>query len=159
MMKKKIIFLDHDGVICLKHNWGSQSKTLRDFDDFDTDCIKILNHILLVTDAEIVVTSDWRLLDLDLLTMQYHYKELGVHKQPIAFTPNLLANTFGTKNKAEMRTKEILKYCFDYKDEIDTWVAIDDLELSLPKLNFVKTNTELGLNQPNIMQEVIEKLT
>jgi hypothetical protein len=91
--------------------------------------------------------------------MQYHYKELGVHKQPIAFTPNLLANTVVTKNKAEMRTKEILKYCFDYKDEIDTWVAIDDLELSLPKLNFVKTNTEFGLNQPNIMQEVIEKLT
>ena len=74
----KVIFLDHDGVICLADNWGGRSKkwaqyrsanpeSSRDmgqapveyrFDNFDQKAIKVLNEILEETGAEIVVSSD-----------------------------------------------------------------------------------------------------
>jgi hypothetical protein len=77
----KILFLDHDGVICLSNNWGGRSKkwakyrsanphsskekkdapvSVR-FDDFDKKAIKILNEIIEETGCEIVVSSDWKL--------------------------------------------------------------------------------------------------
>jgi len=84
-MKNKVIFLDHDGVLCLANNWGSRKKTKRDFDNFDQECVSILNKILdTYPNTEIVVSSDWRLYEEDILTMQYHYKEMGVKKFPIA---------------------------------------------------------------------------
>jgi hypothetical protein len=155
--KHNIIFLDHDGVLCLKNNCGSSYLTGKDYDDFDSICVKILNQIIEKTDAEIVVSSDWRLIDQDLLATQYHYKEMGITKEPIGFTPDLSGKSV-TQNKAKLRAEEILQYIQKNEDEIETWVAIDDLELSLPKINFVKTNTEFGLNEPHIMQEVIEKI-
>lgn len=159
MMKKKIIFLDHDGVVCLAHNWGSRKKTKRDFDDFDQECVSILNNILdTFPNTEIVVSSDWRLFEDDLLTMQYHYIQMGVKKFPIAYTPDLSNDKSVRQYKAKMRAKEILQYCQEHQAEIETWVAIDDLDLNLPTNNFVKTNTEFGLSEPNIMQEVIEKI-
>ena len=74
----KVIFLDHDGVICLSNNFGSRHKkqikvrtkltqSVKDlpvdvrFDNFDKKAIKVLNEILEQTDAEIVVSSDWRI--------------------------------------------------------------------------------------------------
>jgi hypothetical protein len=159
MMKKKIIFLDHDGVLCLAHNWGSRKKTKRDFDDFDQECVSILNNILdTFPNIEIVVSSDWRLYEEDLLTMQYHYSEMGVKKFPIDYTPDLSNDKSVRQYKAKMRTKEILQYCQEHQAEIETWVAIDDLELNLPKNFFVKTNTEFGLNEPGILQQVIKNL-
>jgi hypothetical protein len=77
----KVIFLDHDGVICLSNNWGGRTKkwakyrsanpesdkeiknapvSVR-FDDFDKKAIKILNEIIEETGCEIVVSSDWKL--------------------------------------------------------------------------------------------------
>jgi len=75
----KILFLDHDGVICLSNNFGSRYKkqkkwgrmkmsmTLREvpvefrFDNFDKKAVKVLNEVLTETNAEIVVSSDWKL--------------------------------------------------------------------------------------------------
>ncbi len=77
----KVLFLDNDGVICLSNNWGGRNKkwskyrssnpdsslnlneapvSVR-FDDFDTKAVKTLNKIIEITDAEIVVSSDWKL--------------------------------------------------------------------------------------------------
>ena len=61
---RKILFLDHDGVICLEKQWAGRynkydqaGKTsemaIRDlpvysrFDDFDQDCVNVLNQILM----------------------------------------------------------------------------------------------------------------
>ena len=71
----KVIFLDHDGVICLSNNFGSRHKkqikvrtkmtqSIKElpvdarFDNFNKKAVKVLNEILLKTDAEIVVSSD-----------------------------------------------------------------------------------------------------
>ena len=73
----KVIFLDHDGVICLSSEFGGRFKKQREakrklsqsieslpvfarFDNFNKKAIVILNEILEETNAEIVVSSDWK---------------------------------------------------------------------------------------------------
>lgn len=86
----KVIFLDHDGVICLSNNWGGRFKKKGTdvhsrFDNFDKKSIKILNQILEKTGAEIVVSSDWR-NSCTLKEMGELYEVQGVTKKPIGFT-------------------------------------------------------------------------
>lgn len=102
----KIIFLDHDGVLCLSNDWGSRRKKLIRwkknnpekwsnsetipvecrFDNFDSKCVSILNSILEYTGCDIVVTSDWRLSGT-LEEMGDYYISQGIIKKPIGFTP------------------------------------------------------------------------
>ena len=102
----KIIFLDHDGVICLDNNWGSRKKkqdkwggrklsmSLREipleyrFDNFDKKAIDVLNEILETTGAEIVVSSDWKAW-ASIEQMGEYYEMQGIIKKPIAYTKNL----------------------------------------------------------------------
>ena len=80
----KILFLDHDGVICLARQWGKRytkkSKKRGDiFDPFCTKAIKVLNNIIDETNCEIVVSSDWR-LHCDLEYMKNLYLKRGIKK-------------------------------------------------------------------------------
>ena len=107
----KVIFLDHDGVICLANNWGGRLKKAKEyrkknrifpkysdpnyglpvecrFDDFDTKAIQVLNEILEATGAEVVVSSDWKRW-ATVEEMGRYYEQQGIIKKPIAFTPNL----------------------------------------------------------------------
>jgi hypothetical protein len=152
----KVIFLDHDGVICLSNNWGGRSKkwakyrsenpdsskekkdapvSVR-FDNFDTKAVKVLNEILEETGAEIVVSSDWK-LHATLEELGEYYEEQGIIKKPIALTPNLGKCTWyndmvwiwSPRWELEMiRVIEIKQYLHDYP-EITHWVSIDDLNM------------------------------
>ena len=155
----KVIFLDHDGVICLYNNWGGRAKkwskyrsenpesssNLKEapveirFDDFDKKAIKILNEVLLETGAEIVVSSDWK-LHANLEELGDYYEAQGIIKRPIAITPNL--HEFDPETNDLFKWKrwlgwkrilEIEKYLKD-TPEITNWVAIDDLNMS-PEAN------------------------
>ena len=102
----KIIFLDHDGVICLSNNWGSRFKKMKKFykkssiimngnhpieiryDDFDKKAVNTLNNIIKNTDAEIVISSDWR-LSSTIEEMGKYYENQGIIKRPIGFTSDL----------------------------------------------------------------------
>jgi hypothetical protein len=151
----KLIFLDHDGVICLSNNWGGRtkkfakyrsanpdtSKVIKDapvsfrFDDFDKKAIKILNEILEETGAEIVVSSDWKLY-ATLEELGEYYEEQGIIKKPIALTDNLKDCTVHGDDfmwstmwdSEQMRTIEIKQYLHDHP-EVTHWVAIDDLNM------------------------------
>ena len=169
----KIIFLDHDGVICLSNNWGSRMKnlkkwggrkmsmTLREvpveyrFDNFDKKAVKILNDVLEQTGAEIVVSSDWKLHGT-LEDMGAYYELMGVVKKPIAFTPNL-----DTPNSTlELnRSLEIQKWLKDNDGDFK-WVSVDDLDMSLfLGDNFVLTPKENeGIKQSGIREKLISKL-
>ena len=99
----KVIFLDNDGVICLSGNWGSRHKKQRKlgdkpvfnhkneleveyrFDNFDVKAIKVLNEILEETDAEFVVSSDWRYY-ATLEELGEYYTSQGIIKKPIGVT-------------------------------------------------------------------------
>jgi len=152
----KVIFLDHDGVICLSNNWGGRtkkwakyrsanpdsSKEKKDapvsfrFDDFDTKAVKVLNGILEETGAEIVVSSDWK-LHATLEELGEYYEEQGIIKKPIALTPNLgqcnwyndMVWVWSPRWELEMtRVIEIKQYLHDHP-EITNWVSIDDLNM------------------------------
>lgn len=150
----KIIFLDHDGVICLSNNWGSRTKKWAKFrsanptssrymneapfeyrlDDFDKKSVKILNEILEETGAEIVVSSDWKFF-VTLEELGQYYELQGIIKKPIAFTPNLGECTWydiwdwSSEWDLEMtRVIEIKQHLHDHP-EITHWVSIDDLDM------------------------------
>jgi HAD domain in Swiss Army Knife RNA repair proteins len=151
----KVIFLDHDGVICLSNNWGGRtkkwakyrsenpdsSKDKKDapvsfrFDDFDTKSVKVLNEILEETGAEIVVSSDWK-LHATLEELGEYYELHGISKKPISLTPNLKDCTVHGNNfiwsprwdLEQTRTIEIKQYLHDHP-EVTHWVSIDDLNM------------------------------
>lgn len=150
----KIIFLDHDGVICLDNNWGSRRKkqdkwggrklsmSLREipleyrFDNFDKKAIDVLNEILETTGAEIVVSSDWKAW-ASIEQMGEYYEMQGIIKKPIAYTKNLGQCSFqdtksfvwsSTYDLEQSRYVEITQYLMDHP-EITHWVSIDDLHM------------------------------
>lgn len=151
----KIIFLDHDGVICLSNNWGGRTKkwskyrsanpdsskeikqapvSVR-FDDFDEKSVRILNEILEETGAEIVVSSDWK-LHATLEELGEYYGLHNITKKPIAFTPNIQhCKDYGSSfiwlprwKLEQIRTIEIKQYLHDHP-EVTHWVAVDDLNM------------------------------
>lgn len=158
----KVIFLDHDGVICLQKQWGTRNskmskKTGQIFDQFCPKAVKILNSILEITDAEIVITSTWR-LHCSLEYMQALYLERGIIKAPIDFTMDLenvwdkddWFNEYKDLEKisSAIRSKEILVWLNENNlKNIKNWVAIDDLPLERLKF-FVRTESETeGIKQ------------
>jgi hypothetical protein len=147
----KVIFLDHDGVICLSTEWGGRFKKQTRvgrklsqsveslpvdarFDNFNKKAVKILNEILEETGAEIVVSSDWKRW-ATVEEMGEYYESKGIIKKPIAFTPNLGQCTWydnwawSRDWDLEMtRVIEIKQYLHDHP-EITHWVSIDDLDM------------------------------
>lgn len=151
----KIIFLDHDGVICLSNNWGGRkkkwskyrsanpdsSKEIKQapvsvrFDDFDEKSVRILNEILEETGAEIVVSSDWK-LHATLEELGEYYELHNITKKPIALTPNIQHCKDYDSNfiwspqweLEQIRTIEIKQYLHDHP-EVTHWVSIDDLNM------------------------------
>jgi len=150
----KIIFLDHDGVICLDNNWGGRRKKQNKwggmklsmgpksvpleyrFDDFDQKAVSVLNEILDETEAEIVVSSDWKHW-ATVEEMGEYYEIQGIKKKPISFTKNLGQCSLQDKKSfqwsstydlEQSRYVEITQYLMDHP-EITHWVAVDDLHM------------------------------
>ena len=151
----KVIFLDHDGVICLSNNWGGRSKkwskyrsaypnsskekkdapvSVR-FDDFDIKAIKVLNEIIEQTGCEIVVSSDWR-LHATLEELGDYYISQGIIKRPVDAT-DIFKDLFpkewsAFRFRAELeleRSMEIGNWLENHP-EVTHWVAVDDLNMS-----------------------------
>ena len=148
----KVIFLDHDGVICLSSEWGGRFKKQAKwggrklsmttsempleyrFDNFNQKAVKTLNEILEETGAEIVTSSDWKRW-ANLEEMGEYYESKGIIKKPIALTTNLGQCTWysdwiwSSQWDLEMtRVIEIKQYLHDHP-EITHWVSIDDLNM------------------------------
>jgi hypothetical protein len=178
----KILFADHDGVICLSNNWGGRYKkkgydnnpeTPLDvrMDNFDPKAIKILNEIIEKTGGEIVVSSDWKRWGT-LEQMQEMYITRGI-KPPIGLTPNLKdctiqGNDFELEpqwNLEQTRSVEIKQYLHDHP-EITHWVAVDDLDMSFNESdkkwgleNFVLTpRSSEGIKQCGIKEKILKLL-
>lgn len=183
-MNKSIIFLDHDSVICLSTEWGGRFKkkgrgeprkygltdpSLR-FDNFNKKAVKVLNDILLRTDAEIVVSSDWR-FDATLEEMQYFYEKQGVIKVPIGYTTNIISGDLlffePETDLEETRSYEIQAWLGE-NPLVKNWVAIDDLDMSerydsgkyqwgLSNFILTKMNNE-GIKQSGIKEKILKYL-
>ena len=178
----KILFLDHDGVICLSNNWGGRYKkkgydsnpeTPMDtrMDSFDAKAVKVLNWIIEKTGCEIVVSSDWKRCGT-LEQMQKMYTTRGI-KPPIGLTPFLKDCTVHGNNfiwskewnLEQERSIEIKQYLHDHP-EITHWVAVDDLNMSNGEgwknwglENFVLTPKSWeGIKQCGIKEKILKFL-
>ena len=171
----KIIFLDHDGVICMGNEWGGRFKKQKKFygdkprpdsnskipieyrfDDFDTKAIKVLNEILDETGAEIVISSDWRKY-ATLEELGEYYIMQGISKQPIGVTEfisniqwkeeGIIPQDFPWSRFHDLEQERHFEILKWLKDHPETtnWVAIDDLNMGK------MINTSYG-KKPN-MQE------
>jgi len=191
----KVIFLDHDGVICLATEWGGRFKKQTEvgrklsqsvtslptdarFDNFNKKAIVILNEILEETNAEIVVSSDWKRW-ASVEEMGEYYESQGIKKKPIAFTKNLgecdVPENFVWSRKWDLeqtRSLEINQYLRD-NPSITHWVAVDDLNMGIPQTheswgememdwgltNFVLTpRSREGIKQSGIKEKILEFL-
>ena len=188
----KVIFLDHDGVICLSTEWGGRHKKQRKmgrklsqsieslpvearFDNFNKKAIGVLNEILEETNAEIVVSSDWKKC-ASVEEMGEYYESQGIKKKPISFTKNLsecdVPQNFIWSRQWDLeqtRSLEIKQYLQDHP-EITHWVAVDDLNMGIPQThdswgemvmewgltNFVLTPKSIeGIKQSGIKEKII----
>ncbi len=151
----KVLFLDYDGVICLEKQWGTrydkQQKLMDEnkdwirppmsqipiysrFDDFDQDCIDVLNQIILETDCQIVVSSDWR-EHATVEEMGDYYESQGILRRPIGFTPTKVKiddDKLRYRNSSDIReitrSYEILQWLSE-NPQVTHWVAVDDLDM------------------------------
>ena len=162
----KVIFLDHDGVICLSGNWGSRFKKQQKerkklsqdvmsmpvdarFDNFDKKAIKVLNEILEKTGAEIVVSSDWKNW-CSVEEMGDYYESQGIIKRPIDFTGNMIDGEKVTWHRnwdlEGTRSLEIKEWLNEHP-EVTHWVAIDDLNMAKTGLHYsMEFEHEWGLD-------------
>ena len=195
----KVIFLDHDGVICLANNWGSRHKKQKKwggmklsmrgseiplkyrFDNFDKKAVKILNEILEMTDAEIIVSSDWR-FHATLDELGKYYELQGIIKKPIGVT-DVFKDIFprewsALRFRADLELERYMEinHWVENNSEITHWVAIDDLDMSVEFLgdrfsssdgsdakpgltNFVHTPRENeGIKQSGTKEKIIKFL-
>ena len=168
----KVLFLDHDGVICLSNNWGSRYKkkgfdsnleTPMDnrMDSFDTKAVKVLKQIIDETGCELVISSDWKQHG-SLEQMKEMYVTRGI-KPPIAYTPDM--KDFDETGHAmlhwkgyyeSIRVYEVNEYLKNHP-EVTHWVAVDDMNLSSLE-NFVRTTKPYyeGIKQSGLKDKIIK---
>lgn len=167
----KVLFLDHDGVICLSTEWGGRFDRDREgldsvFDDFNLKAIEVLNEVIEATDCEIVISSDWR-HHATLEQMQELYKIRGIKKSPIDFTGVVKYSSALSLEKD--RSIEIREW-LNAHPEVTSWVAVDDMDLGATYgpvsknyigglTNFVRTpHSRFGIRQEGKKEAIIEIL-
>lgn len=143
MEKIKIIFLDIDGVLNHRGNFGKG-----DIYPIDSLCASELNRICGMTNAKLVISSSWRIIKNDI-DLKQKFKEKGINGEIIGKTPIL-----GT-----IRGKEIQKFIDDYPNKIDEFIILDDDSDMGDLINhLIKTDfTNNGLTK-EIANMVIERL-
>jgi hypothetical protein len=164
----KTIFLDIDGVLATHKQYmmnrrkfwekNEIAKDLRIPYPFDPKCVKVFNEILDATDADIVLSSDWK-EHFSLEDMNKIFKFNGVNKSPINTTINEVAS-FG--NQTMNRAYQIGKYITDYG--ITNYVVIDDLNVGKYMVitndedKFVLTQDFEGIKQLGIKEKILNIL-
>lgn len=121
MAKKNIIFLDFDGVMDTSFLKISLTKERQALSDeygllFDEQCIENLRKIIAATNADIVVTSSWK-LDMSLDRLQEMWKHRKLPEKVVGVTPNLIGS----------RSEEITAWLEAHGGNDIRYVIIDDM--------------------------------
>lgn len=135
-----IIFLDIDGVL----NTARCS--------FDRDAVANLCKITDETEADIVISSSWKLYGLDFV--KSIWKEKNLPGQVIGLTPNtqsdqLLAGASPEElDNLPFKGYEIKEWLAENGREVKNYIIIDDENRFLPdqQSHFVQTDPESGIS-------------
>jgi len=154
----KIIFLDIDGVLSLNSDYGKANDNKWGSYRFDQKAVAVLNFILQQTNAEIVLSSDWR-THYTLQEMREIFAHNFVLRGPIGFTTR--SKNYNGDNLENGRAEEIKAWIELHAWKDDTkWVAVDDLNM-LDQLypNFVWCpNSNEGIKQTGVKDKIIKIL-
>ena len=143
-----VLFLDHQGVMRLDEH-PSPGKLI----SFDKECVNVLNSILIETNAEIVVSSDWKRW-VSLQEMGDFYISQGVIKKPLAYThkkENYIKEILNAQ-----RAAEILDWLLE--NNVQKWIAIDDLNMKEYLTNFVFSEGDRGIKGIGVKDEILNFL-
>jgi hypothetical protein len=134
----KIIFLDFDGVV----NAFNEPESLRKLSEA---CVEMLNLLVEKTDADIVITSTWRILhsmaDLRQILInagfKFPYKVIG--KTP----------------RGGRRGTEIEEWLKAFPKEIELFVILDDDSDMEPFMDrLIRTNSDTGLTIDDVERAI-----
>ena len=139
-MRKKIIFIDIDGPLAwatwdngkVKINENTTGEFTIPYPWVKEDC-EALQEICDKTNAELVLSSDWK-LHFTLRQMSDVFIEYGIYAKLIDITTHMDSRQMRLWNKMSPpsldfeRANQILKWVKDNK--ISNWIAIDDLNLA-----------------------------
>jgi len=135
----KCIFLDIDGVMNTDHSekWSIESELM-----------ELLAEMVLETGAKIVLSSAWRFNSQRVAFLRKEFKRVKIDSHFIGSTEPLDI----------IRTEEIKRWIKQSKlagTEIESWIAIDDMDLLSydPKFmagNFLLTDSRFGLTHYHV---------
>ncbi len=140
----KIIFLDIDGVLCVPWKQIQRGEDVSGLCTYlDDEACNELKRIVEDTDAEIVISSAWRIGDTgkwhDLMSkLRAKFAEMDI-SAPIDSTPCIATRWMD-------RTLEILTWLQKHGKNVDNWIAIDDEALDLGP-HFIHTRHKVGLDK------------
>ena len=128
---KPIVFLDVDGVL-----------NTVDSHDFNRECIENLNMLIAATDAEIVVSSSWRIF--------HDFEDLSAVLAGAGIEAPIKDVTVVSNCHLCCRGDEIQDWIHDGK--IDNYVIIDDSTdmLYTQRNNYVQIDPHVGLTADNV---------
>ena len=158
---KKVIFLDIDGVLNPKW-WERKEKADRFGCLFDAKTVANLAKIVEETEAEIVVSSSWKLMGLQ--TLQDMWKERKLPGNIIDITPNYMSDELllnagmsdSDIDSLDIRGIEIKGWLVLHGADVSNYVIIDDMDdiLSEQQSHFVQTDPEFGITNDDVKKVV-----
>ena len=139
-MKRKIIFLDFDGVITtVKSKWK-----------LDKEKLDIFGTLLEKTGAEIVISSSWRKHDLES-TIKFITKPSHFVPFPFPYSDKVIGVT--NRLSFKCRGEEIKSYLNEILEPgTFNYVILDDNNDMLDEQQefFIETDWELGINESDV---------
>ena len=158
---RKVIFLDIDGVLNPKW-WERKEKADRFGCLFDAKAVANLAKIVEETEAEIVVSSSWKLMGLQ--TLQDMWKERKLPGNIIDITPNYMSDELLLNadmndtdiDSLDIRGIEIKGWLVLHGADVSNYVIIDDMDdiLSEQQSHFVQTDPEFGITNDDVKKVV-----
>ncbi len=156
---REVIFLDIDGV--LSPRWWDSDKQSDNYGClFDAKAVANFAKIIEITDAEIVVSSSWKLMGLQAL--QDMWKDRKLPGKIIDITPDYMSDELLMKEDSVNvdylfeRGSEIQGWLLLHGDDVSRYVIIDDMDDILPEQqsHFVQTDPEVGITYDDVKKVV-----
>lgn len=124
-----LLFLDTDGVL------NNHTARANGYNGIDQHCMANLNYVIEQTGCQIVITSAWRYMIPDSMTIKGFEYMLKTH--------GLNGSVFGITERDEIITKREDQIRAFISKLNNKWAVVDDLPLQID--NFVRTDGRLGL--------------